>query len=624
MASRSIEAGRAFMRLSINDEAFRRGLLGASRRLQAFGRSVAGIGGAFTGLGAALAAPLAGAVRVFQRYGDELDKISARTGVSVEALSELRFAAEQSGAGIGSVETVVRALQRSLIGADRGLSTAVDSLERLGLSFDDLRGLAPEEQFTIVADRLGGVADASEKAGIALQLLGRSGTQLIPLFGNVRKLRQEASELGLTIDTETAKAAADLTDAFNRVRSAIRASAVAIGTALSPALERVAQLILPIGTTVVQWAKANAATVQTVAALSAATAAFGLALLGLGGALTAGGFALTNIASGASIVAAVLGTLLSPVALLTAAAAGLGAAFVDFGAVASGPIALLRQQFGPLIGIVQTTIAGIRDALSSGELEAAGEVATAGLRAAFTEASIGIRSVWAKVQSFLTTAWFDTIAAIVVASSRVQEAWATVNANVQSVWAKTQNFVTTQVLKAQKVITEKLTGEEFDISVELNASEKALTSSLDRINRKLEQTVSSLRDEEQAVLEEINNKERDRQSQLDAELRSAVEAAAAAKQRLSELAAESGKAAAAQQKAVEQIAGGAGPGGGIAGALKQAAFTIREGAFGGRGLNQRGSQTLSVAQESLAVQKRQLAAQEQTVETLGNFGLVGV
>ncbi|TVQ64490.1 MAG: hypothetical protein EA379_01345, partial [Phycisphaerales bacterium] len=87
-ASGGIRAGRAFVELGVDDR-MARGLRNAQRRLQAFGAGVRAIGTGFTAIGGAVLAPLGLATRTFARAGDELDKMSARTGISVEALSEM-------------------------------------------------------------------------------------------------------------------------------------------------------------------------------------------------------------------------------------------------------------------------------------------------------------------------------------------------------------------------------------------------------------------------------------------------------------------------------------------------------------------------------------------------------
>jgi len=121
--------------------------------------------------------------------------------MSVEALSELGYAADRSGADLASLEKGTRCMQRSIYDMERGLSTAVDAFGDMNLSIRDLRGLSPEEQFTLIADRLGQVEDASRKAAIAQQIFGRAGTMLLPMFEDGAKsmsaLRAETRRIGL-------------------------------------------------------------------------------------------------------------------------------------------------------------------------------------------------------------------------------------------------------------------------------------------------------------------------------------------------------------------------------------------------------------------------------------------
>src|SRR5690606_23318108 len=96
---------------------------------------------------------LLGTAKAFSDTGDMLDKMSQRTGVSVEALSELGFAADLSGTDLETLEAGLRNMQRTLVGAAQG-SSAGEALGRLGLSAAQLAGLSPDEQFKILADHL--------------------------------------------------------------------------------------------------------------------------------------------------------------------------------------------------------------------------------------------------------------------------------------------------------------------------------------------------------------------------------------------------------------------------------------------------------------------------------------
>ena len=138
--SKGIRAGRAFVELFADNTRLMRGLRAAQARMRAFAASARAIGTRLFASGALIAAPLIAAVKHFASAGDQLDKMAARTGISTNALSELGFAAEQSGTNLESIEKAVRRMQVSVYDLAQNSSTAVDAFDALGISLDQLRG----------------------------------------------------------------------------------------------------------------------------------------------------------------------------------------------------------------------------------------------------------------------------------------------------------------------------------------------------------------------------------------------------------------------------------------------------------------------------------------------------
>ena len=122
MSVRDIKAGRAYVEMYLKD-VLAPGLKKAAKRLTAFGRAVNKLGAGLIAGGAALAVPLAAGVQTFTDWGDELAKMSDRTGISVASLSELTHAALQSGASIEELENAVKLLQKNLWTAAAGGTT---------------------------------------------------------------------------------------------------------------------------------------------------------------------------------------------------------------------------------------------------------------------------------------------------------------------------------------------------------------------------------------------------------------------------------------------------------------------------------------------------------------------
>ena len=220
---------------------------GAGNALGAVGKaagvlSVAG-GAAILGFGAAAAGSFADA-------GDELDKMSARTGFAVESLSELKFAAEQSGSSIETVEKGSKRLSSTILDAQNGLASATDALDALGVSVSDLDGLNPEQQFQVFATALAGVEDASTRAALAQDVFGRAGTELLPLFQQgeegMAALRDQAVELGAVMSGDAAKSAADFKDAQNELMTALGGVFISIGQSLLPILSELVRALGPV------------------------------------------------------------------------------------------------------------------------------------------------------------------------------------------------------------------------------------------------------------------------------------------------------------------------------------------------------------------------------------------
>ncbi len=284
--AKDIRAGRAFVEIYADKTKLTRTLKTISADLKAFGTGVSSLGTKFMALGTGIVAPLLAATKHFMTIGDQLDKMSARTGVSTNALSELGFAAEQSGANIETIEKSIRKMQKTIADAATGEKTYVDALKAVGLSYQQLAGLSPEKQFEAIASGINAIDDPTMKAAAAVEIFGRSGTQLIPMLGDMKALREEAKRLGLSIGPEQAKAAAALTDAWNRVKRSFGAIAVAIGSELAPMLTGLAETAKRYIGIVRDWISKHGQLVETILRVGAAAVILGAALKVVGIGLT--------------------------------------------------------------------------------------------------------------------------------------------------------------------------------------------------------------------------------------------------------------------------------------------------------------------------------------------------
>ena len=160
---------------------------GADGGLKAMSKTTVALGASLAGLGAVLAKGITQAIK----YGDALGKMSERTGRTVESLSALKRAAENSDT---SLETVERAMSR-------------------------LATVDPSLTLEAVADEFASMENGAAKAARASELFGeRIGRELIPLLNLGSKgLKENADfseDLALVWSDETSQAAEDLNDAI--------------------------------------------------------------------------------------------------------------------------------------------------------------------------------------------------------------------------------------------------------------------------------------------------------------------------------------------------------------------------------------------------------------------------
>ena len=168
------------------------------------------------------AAALAVALKKVTDKGDLFGKMSKRTGIAADELQRYAHAADLSGASIESVEKAVKRMAKVVRDGDRGLSTAVDALNELGLSADSLRGKSPTETFDAMTTAIAAVEDPLRKAALAQEVFGRAGTQLLPMLEGGAKgladLKKEADDLGMIMSPQDVANAEKFKDELSRTK----------------------------------------------------------------------------------------------------------------------------------------------------------------------------------------------------------------------------------------------------------------------------------------------------------------------------------------------------------------------------------------------------------------------
>ena len=155
-------------------------------------------------------------------YGDNIDKMSQRLGLSYEGFQRWDYILGQSGVDIDSMQTGLKTLTNQLDDARNGSADAQARFEALGLSIEDISNMSREQVFEAVISGFQQMEDSTERAALANDLFGRSGQNLTPLFNTsieeTKALADAAEDLGLIMSDDAVKASADYQDALDTMQ----------------------------------------------------------------------------------------------------------------------------------------------------------------------------------------------------------------------------------------------------------------------------------------------------------------------------------------------------------------------------------------------------------------------
>lgn len=181
---------------------------------------------------------------------DEIDKMSQKIGISAQGYQEWSYVLGQNGMDIDKLQTGIKTLVTQMDAARTGSDKATAAFDALGLSiYDDTGALKGQEQMMNEALlALADLGDTTERAALANQLFGRSGTELAPVLNTgsdgIRELTQRAHDLGLVLGDDAVKAGVKLGDTIDDVKRSAGAIATQLGTSVFPIVQRVAEYIL--------------------------------------------------------------------------------------------------------------------------------------------------------------------------------------------------------------------------------------------------------------------------------------------------------------------------------------------------------------------------------------------
>ena len=280
---------------------------GAQGGLGRMGQAAKGIGGMLGAL--APVGAIAGLGALAKRSidaADDINDMSQRTGVAVETLSRFGQAATDSGSSIDGVAKGMGQLAKRI--TDPG-SAASKALAGIGIATTDAQGKVRglDAVMLDISDRFAKMDDGAEKSALAMQLFGKSGTDLIPMLNEGRAALEQYQA---TISGDMAANADKFNDAINAIGRSLSGPFNEAVTALLPAITSIANGLVtviqafsnlpgPVQSTILVIGGALAALLALAPAISALIT-IGSAIAGLfaaGGALAGAGTIIAGLAT---------------------------------------------------------------------------------------------------------------------------------------------------------------------------------------------------------------------------------------------------------------------------------------------------------------------------------------
>lgn len=430
-----VRAGNAFVEFFAKDGPLTRTLDRLKARFTAFGSFVGRVGRGAALAGAAVLTPLTALFTAGAGRAADVQRLADTFGTTTEAMSKLAYAFEAGGVQLEQFADLAR-----------------DATQR------NTGGLPLDQYLLAVSDALAKIPAGARRAEAAVELLGEGSRKHLALLADPGRLRGLMGRAPV-IDAATGREAV-------RTEQELAEAAIALKMALLP----LAKAVLPVVQAVAAFARENAGALQIAVAAGAGLLALGVTLQAVGLAasgvvtgfgLLAGGVKLvvtgvwaavaaaraflaalaavklasivsavasgiaaaaklvwavaTGVLTGAlGVLTGVVGFLLSPIGLLTAAvvavAVAFGAAVVSAGR-AKGAFSTftadLKAGFASAAESVKTAWGGITAAIAKGDLELAGRVAVAGLKAVWAEGCLFMTKAWVDFKRSVVDGWHD-------------------------------------------------------------------------------------------------------------------------------------------------------------------------------------------------------------------------
>lgn len=207
--------------------------------------------GALTAGVAAYGAAAAKLTSDVAKQSDEITSQAQALGVTTDGYQELTHAMSKFGVSSGRVEKTLARTTKAIMGGVSGSQKYASAFEKIGLSAESLRAMAPDKAFEEMRAAISGLDDPMERLTVAQALFGENtGRILAPALAESEEafssLREEAHLFGLVLGGDALEASSQYNDSMFELKSAVSGVATQVGAVLLPIMTDLLGALAPM------------------------------------------------------------------------------------------------------------------------------------------------------------------------------------------------------------------------------------------------------------------------------------------------------------------------------------------------------------------------------------------
>jgi hypothetical protein len=196
------------------------------------------VGTAMVAAGAAMAAFTIKAVADTTEYAESIDKAAKTTGMATDELQKLKYAADQEHTSFEALNGGLKFLAKNMEAGKEGFAQMGIEVRNADGSLKGVGDVLPQ-----VADYFKNCTNDTEKTALALQVFGKSGTDLIPFLeqgsAEIGRLGEEAEGLGIVMSGDSISAFEKYGDQVDKMKKSLQGVKITVAESVLPAFSDV-------------------------------------------------------------------------------------------------------------------------------------------------------------------------------------------------------------------------------------------------------------------------------------------------------------------------------------------------------------------------------------------------